>query len=104
MSNKSDIQQQKTLAISTLCDIAENQESPAAARALAARTILEMLGEIGKLQTERPKENKSLHEMTRAELDAELRRLDSLAKRAPKQARIRQPLKAKPKSKDRSKA
>jgi hypothetical protein len=94
----------KDLAISTLTAICEDASAPASARALASRTLLEMLGEIGKLQTERPKENKSLHEMTRAELDAELRRLDSLAKRAPKQARIRQPLKAKAKSKDRSKA
>ena len=94
----------RELAIETLTSICRDTEAPASARALASRTLLEMLGEIGKLQTERPKENKSLHEMTRAELDAELRRLDSLAKRAPKPAKIRQRLKAKPKSKAVSKA
>ena len=71
----------KNLAVATLKAICGDKDAPKHAKATAARTLLEMLGEIGKLQVEKPKENKSLHEMTRAELDAELRRLDSLARK-----------------------
>ena len=104
MENNPDFSSIKDLAVATLKAICDDPDAPKHAKATAARTLLEMLGEIGKLQVEKPKENKSLHEMTRAELDAELRRLDSLAKRAPKPAKIRQRLKAKPKSKAASKA
>jgi hypothetical protein len=68
---------EKTLAISTLCAICKDATSPATARASAARTLLEVCGEIGRLQTEKPNDDKGLHEMSRAELDAELRRLSS---------------------------
>jgi hypothetical protein len=73
----SEIIGEKALALSTLRSICADETAPATARASAARTILEMLGEIGRLQTEKPSENKSLHEMTREELDAELKRLAS---------------------------
>ena len=73
----SEVNEEKHLAISTLCKICEDDSAPATARASAARTLLEVCGEIGRLQTEKPNENKGLHEMSRAELDAELRRLSS---------------------------
>ena len=85
MENNPEIISIKDLAVKTLKAICDDPDAPKHAKATAARTLLEMLGEIGKLQVEKPKENKSLHEMTRAELDAELRRFDALAKRAPKQ-------------------
>lgn len=37
--------------------------------------MLEQLGEIGRLQEEKPSENKSLHEMTRNEINEEIARL-----------------------------
>jgi hypothetical protein len=64
----------KNIAISTLCAVCEDHTSPKNAQAMAARTLLELIGEIGKLQSEKPNENKALYEMSRAELDAELRR------------------------------
>jgi hypothetical protein len=73
----SEIIEEKRIALSTLRAICSDDKSPATARASAARTLLEVCGEIGRLQTERPNDNKGLHEMSRAELDAELKRLSS---------------------------
>ena len=58
----SEVNEEKRLALSTLCKICEDDSAPATARASAARTLLEVCGEIGRLQTERPNENKGLHE------------------------------------------
>jgi hypothetical protein len=69
----------KAIAIATLRDVAGNAKNPAAARAAAARTLLEMLGEVGRLQEKSGlKSEKSLVEMTSSELDGELERLASL--------------------------
>lgn len=68
---------EKQLALVTLKAICASEKAPASAKAMAARTLLEMLGEIGRLQTEKPKESKSLGEMSREELDAEIARLAS---------------------------
>src|SRR6516164_5676305 len=94
----SDQSREKTLAISTLCAICLNVNSPATARASAARTLLEVCGEIGRLQTEKPNENKGLHEMSRAELDAELRRLSNAVHKRPARARPngKRPARARP--------
>ena len=65
----------KVLAVKTLREICENERSPAQAKATAARTLLELSGDIGKLQSERPRETRALHELTREELDAEIARV-----------------------------
>ena len=64
----------KILAVKTLRSICENVSSPAQAKATAARTLLELSGDIGRLQTSAPRESKALHELTRDELDAEIKR------------------------------
>ena len=65
----------RTLAIKTLRAICDNENAPMQAKATAARTLLEMLGDIGRLQQEkRDKENKSLHALSKGELDAEIAR------------------------------
>jgi hypothetical protein len=83
----------KAIAIATLRDVAGNAKNPAAARAAAARTLLEMLGEVGRLQEKSGlKSEKSLVEMTSSELDGELERLASLVTpraRAPRAQRAR---------------
>lgn len=51
-------------------------DAPAAAVATAARTLLELEGRLGRHAVpEKALENKPLHEMTEAEIDAELARL-----------------------------
>src|SRR6516162_7492051 len=62
----SEVNEEKHLALSTLCKICEDDSAPATARASAARTLLEVCGEIGRLQTEKPNENKGLHELSSA--------------------------------------
>ena len=96
----------RNLAIATLRGICEDPKSPKNAKAVAARTLLETLGDIGKLQSQKPKENKMLHEMNRDELDAELLRLSSKAKRATSAngGEIRQRIEAKRKTSAKSKA
>jgi sRNA-binding carbon storage regulator CsrA len=64
----------KKLAVKTLRSICENVLSPAQAKATAARTLLELSGDIGRLQTSAPRETRMLHELTREELDAEIKR------------------------------
>ena len=93
----------RNLALSTLRGICEDPKSPKNAKAVAARTLLETLGDIGKLQSQKPKENKMLHEMNRDELDAELMRLAPKATSA-NGKQIRQRIKAKRKTSAKSKA
>src|SRR6516165_410075 len=101
----SEVNEEKHLALSTLCKICEDDSAPATARASAARTLLEVCGEIGRLQTEKPNENKGLHEMSRAELDAELRRLSNAVHKRPARARPngKRPARARPNGADGSK-
>lgn len=63
----------RTVAQKALLDIAADRDAPAAARAAAARTLLEMEGAIGRNQ-EPPRRtaDKPLAALTRAELEAEL--------------------------------
>jgi hypothetical protein len=106
LSKKMDENALRNLALSTLRGICEDPKSPKNAKAVAARCLLETLGDIGKLQSQKPKENKMLHEMNRDELDAEFLRLASKAKRATsaKDGEIRHRIEAKRKTPARSKA
>jgi hypothetical protein len=92
--------EERELAVKTLREICSSA-APATARASAARTLLELAGLIGRLQTEKPNEIKELHEMTRQELDAELARLSKSV-----QPKIRQikPVQAKTSTKSKAKA
>jgi|SRR6185295_16180673 len=70
----------KSVAIATLRSVASDISAPAAARAAAARTLLELLGEIGRLQVEKRAGSESpLGEMSAAELEHEIARLARLA-------------------------
>src|SRR4029077_15966532 len=70
MSDESD----RDLAVKTLREICSDFDAPKQAKATAARTLLELVGEIGKLQSEKPRDSRALHELTREELDAEIAR------------------------------
>jgi hypothetical protein len=77
MSNQSDL---KALSIEVLVGVAQDSTAPAAARAAAARTLLELLGEIGRLQVEKRSGTESpLGELSAADLDREIARLAALA-------------------------
>jgi hypothetical protein len=65
----------RDLAVKTLREICEDFNAPKQAKATAARTLLELSGDIGKLQTQAPRETRALHELTRVELDAEIARI-----------------------------
>jgi hypothetical protein len=66
----------QNLAMETLREVMRDKGAPAAARAAAARTILETLGVIGRnSQALQDLEVKDLSLMSQAELDAEIRRL-----------------------------
>ena len=68
----------KDLALATLRTVCSDAEAPAAAKAGAARTILELLGEIGRNSSGAgDTSSKSLSELSSAELDAEIKRLSS---------------------------
>jgi hypothetical protein len=68
--------QDRALAIKTLREICNSDSAPMQAKATAARTLLEMLGDIGRLQQEKTaKENKSLHMLSKSELDEEIARM-----------------------------
>jgi hypothetical protein len=85
----------KAIAIETLLGVAGDCDAPAAARAAAARTLLEMLGEVGRLQEKSVAGTggKPIIEMTATELDLELERLASIVARdpAPRARRTRSP-------------
>jgi hypothetical protein len=59
--------------------VADDEEAPAAARAAASRTILESLGDIGRLQEVARQAEKPLTEMTSREIDEEIQRLKPVA-------------------------
>ena len=70
------IESDRELALKTLREICEKDTAPAQAKAGAARTILEMLGDIGRLQEQKKdNENKLLSEMSKSELDAEIAKI-----------------------------
>jgi hypothetical protein len=70
----------KALSIEVLQEVARDRAAPAAARAAAARTLLELLGEIGRLQVEKRSGTESpLGELSAADLDREIARLAALA-------------------------
>lgn len=73
MSDESD----RDLAVKTLREICSDFDAPKQAKATAARTLLELSGDIGKLQSEKPRDTKALHELTRKELDEEISRVVS---------------------------
>lgn len=66
----------KTLAIQTLTTICRSKTSSSTAKSQAARTILELEGLIGRLQSDKNLNvSKGLHEMSDAQLSQELERL-----------------------------
>ena len=65
----------REIATLALVSVAANAKAPAAARAAAARTLLESLGDIGRLQEVAKRAEKPLNEMTAAEVDSEIARL-----------------------------
>src|SRR4029077_18807911 len=79
MSDESD----RDLAVKTLREICSDFDAPKQAKATAARTLLELVGEIGKLQSEKPRDTRGLHELTRAELDAEIARASKASSKSP---------------------
>jgi hypothetical protein len=72
----------KVIALETLQAVAGDAGAPAAARAAAARTLLEMLGYIGRLQDKNSQNDKDLQELSRGELDSEIDRLQRRLKAA----------------------
>jgi hypothetical protein len=81
----------KALSIETLSRVCRDAEAPAAARAAAARTLLELLGAIGRLQVPERQSEAPLAELSAAELDVEIERLARLANGVtkPRKARYR---------------
>lgn len=67
----------REIAILALVDVSQNAKATPAARAAAARTILESLGDIGRLQELATRAEKSLTELSNEEMDAEIARLSS---------------------------
>ena len=59
-----------TTAVKTLKEVMEDMDAPASARIAAARTSLELAGDIGKHSVANPNLDRSLAEMTREELSA----------------------------------
>jgi hypothetical protein len=65
-------------ALETLKGVAEDVDAPAAARASAARTMLEAIGAIGRMQdTRRLDEDRSVTEMSPVEINEEILRLSA---------------------------
>jgi hypothetical protein len=62
-------------AIQSLMRVARDKMAPPAAVAAASRTLLESLGDIGRLQETARRNDKNLNELTKDELDAEIARL-----------------------------
>ena len=65
----------RATATLALLRVAQDRMAPPAAIAAAARTLLESLGDIGRLQEVSRKSEKNLSELTKQELDAEIARL-----------------------------
>lgn len=70
--SKDEIREIATLA---LIEVARNPKAAAAARAAASRTLLESLGDIGRLQELARSKEKPLVDMTSKELNDEIARL-----------------------------
>lgn len=79
----------KAIAIATLSAVASDVSAPAAARAAASRTLLEMMGLIGRLQVPESGSEKPLVEMSAGDLDAEIQRLEALVNGSAKRVRTR---------------
>jgi hypothetical protein len=65
----------REVAIQALVQVAQDPDAAPAARAAAARTLLESIGLIGRLQELAHKSEKPLSELTAAEIDLEIARL-----------------------------
>ena len=65
----------RQIALHALVEVADDGDAPAAARAAAARTILESLGDIGRLQEVARASEKPLTEMSAKEVQEEIERL-----------------------------
>jgi len=65
----------RIVATNTLVSVSLNEDAPPAARAAAARTLLESIGDIGRLQSPLRQTEKPLNEMTDAEISEEIERL-----------------------------
>ena len=78
----------RAVAIDALVEVASDPDAPAAARAAAARTLMESIGAIGRLQDlSRIKEQRNAAEMTPTEISEEIARL---SQRLPAQVKMRQ--------------
>jgi len=73
----------REIAILALADVSKNAKATPAARAAAARTILETLGDIGRLQEVASRASKSTTELSVDELNEEIERLGLNAKGEP---------------------
>jgi hypothetical protein len=62
----------RRVATNALLAVAADKGAPAAARAAAARTLLESLGDIGRLQEIARAAERPLNELSLAELDEEI--------------------------------
>jgi hypothetical protein len=79
MAEKDTVEDLKAIALKALRQVAEDAESPAAARAQASRTLLEAIGVLGRgADALADRDRQDLTTMTRAELDAEIRRLSGV--------------------------
>jgi hypothetical protein len=65
----------RSVAVMSLLAVAADVQAPPAARAAASRTLLESLGDIGRLQEVSRAAEKPLNEMNARELDAEIARM-----------------------------
>jgi hypothetical protein len=65
----------RRIATLSLIEVSANQKAPPAARAAAARTLLESLGDIGRLQELAKGSQKPLADMSLTELDDEISRV-----------------------------
>jgi len=83
-----DKQALREVAIKALVSVAEDPDAAPAARAAAARTLLESLGDIGRLQEVARRAEKPLTELSAAEIDMEIRRLQPKGKIAPARRRV----------------
>ena len=72
MTEQSDLE---AIALAALRDVASDRKAPAAARAAAARTLLETAGRIGRLQAPGSGTERPLNEMSASEIASEISRL-----------------------------
>lgn len=71
----------RQIALNTLLAVAQDNNATASARAAAARTILETMGDIGRLQEMTRRSEKPLSELSPQEINAEIQRLSAPAKK-----------------------